>query len=567
MKTRIICLLLVLLMCLPFVVACNGDNGEGSGEGEGEGTGGETGGGNKPGGNKPGDGTGEDAWWDQIDYDPTTLRFKMTKNTNNEELPSGCERYMEGKGGSNTTIDQMVADRNEDALYYTNIEEVLYTYYPDEDDYNFAHTFDKMYDEIYNPDLDSPDMYCNWMTDMLVASLKGCFANVYSQERGANYIKLDDPGYMSELMGSLTLNQEKIYVIASDYFIDLIRSFFCVPVSVDLFNKVVNEDLCEDYDGNGHNIDDFFNQVLEGKWTYAKMMEYCAAVYRDTNADVADEDLKDTLGFALGYNGLPAAGLVYTSSVTVISKEKDENGTGFVYGYADENQDLYSLAAAIQQLVDAKGVMCVTASDAAGVGVTDTGPELLSIRQQFTAGKMLFGGIILVGSLEYGAYQDMKEDEGGGFGVVPVPVYKAGDKYLTQIHVVGRAGGISFYTQKFSECTAFLHYQSSNSTDILNRYYDVNLTYDVADDLEGNVEMLKYLRSNVRTSFDKLFEDAIGFLYENQGDELTSANRWHAIICKAYYRKADIRTEYRSLVGMKNIRLQELVTQYVSLQD
>ena len=564
MKTRIICLLLVLLMCLPLVVACGNDNG-----GEGTENGGENnnGSGNNNGGNRPGGGDTVDAWWDDIDYDPTTLRFKLTQNTNNEELPSGCERYMEGKGGANTTIDQMVADRNEDALYYTQIEEVIYTYYTDDDKYNFAKTFDVMYDEIMNPDLDSPDMYCNWMSDMLVASLRGCFANVYSHERGANYIKLDDPGYMAELMGSLTLNQEKIYVIASDYFIDLIRAFFCIPVSVDLYNSVVSEDLCEDYDGNGLDINDFFTQVLNKEWTYAKMMDYCAAVYRDTNSDVADEDLKDTLGFALGKNGLPAAGLVYTSSVTVIHKDRQDDGT-FNYYYAEENQDLYNLAIAIQGLVEAKGVMCVTRDDAGTVGVTDEGAELLSIRKQFTGGNMLFGGIILVGSLEYTAYQEMNEDESGGFGVVPVPVYKPGDSYLTQIHVVGRAGAISFYTSKFSQCTAFLHYQSSNSTDILNYYYDQNLTYDVADDLDGNVEMLKYLRSNVRTSFDKLFEDAIGFLYESNGDDLmTSSNRWHTIICEAFYKKADIRTNYETLVGAKNSALDKLVTQYVSLND
>jgi hypothetical protein len=48
---------------------------------------------------------------------------------------------------------------------------------------------------------------------------------------------------------------------------------------------------------------------------------------------------------------------------------------------------------------------------------------------------------------------------------------------------------------------------------------------------------------------------------------MTSGNRWHSIICNAYYKKADIRTDYETLVKAKNASLEELVTQYVSLQD
>jgi hypothetical protein len=471
---------------------------------------------------------------------------------------------MEGKGGSNTTIDQMVADRNEDALYYTNIEEVIYDYYPDDDKYNFSCTFDIMYNEIHNPNLNSPDMYCNYITDMFVLSLKGCFANLYSRSRGANHFDLSDTGYMADAMSSSTINIDKVYLIVSDYFIDTVRSFYCIPVNVELYNKTVNNNLCSDYNNDTVlNIDDLFAQVKKGEWTYAKLMDYCAAVYKDTNTDKAGEDLKDTLGFALAHNAIPAKALVYTSSVCFITKQYESGG--FNYSYAQENSQLYNLAGAIQSLAEAKGVTCVSSGDA--YAATGNYNSLLAIRTQFTSGKMLFGGIEILGNLENSSYREMIDD-GDGFGIIPVPVYKSGDGYLTQMHHTARVGAISTYTQKFTECTAFLHYQSTNSSDILYQYADAHFIHDIVYDLDGNVEMLKYMRSNLRNSFDMLLEDAIGFLYESQGESLLNSDRrWHALIANAFYKKADIRTDYTQLALSKNAYLGELIHQYASLTN
>jgi hypothetical protein len=207
--------------------------------------------------------------------------------------------------------------------------------------------------------------------------------------------------------------------------------------------------------------------------------------------------------------------------------------------------------------------MCVDGAAASSVGATTPN---LGVRTQFTKDKILFGGIILVGSIEYEAYQRMKGED-TGFGLVPVPLYRDGsdDNYLTQIHVVGRAGGIARGTKKFVQCSAFIQYQTEHSTDILNQYYDYNLTYEAADGLDGNVDMLKYIRSNVRTSFDKLFEDAIGFMYLNEDAE-SSANRWHTILCDNDY-KVNLREAYAAHSPAKHERLDDLIKQYDQLPE
>ena len=596
MKNRIICLLLVLIMCFSVfaLTACNNDTPDTPDNGNDNGDNGNTGNGgtNGDGGNSDDDTPitrppwidteeSEEGWWEEITYNPTTLRFQMTNCTNNQELPSGCERYLAGESADHEDIDELIQERNDDAKSLTCITEINYAYYDDvASEYGYSKNINRIYQEVSNKSQNTPDMYCNFMTDMLCTSLLGSFANCYSRVRGGtaeanpdtygkNYFNLKDPGYMADLMGSLTLSLDRVYVIASDYFLDLIRAFFVVPVNVTLYNSIANDMLEEDLDGDGQkDINDFFYEVEEGKWTYDRVAEYAAKIYKAGTGNTGGASINDRLGFVLAQNGLPAAGVVYTStSVTII--EKEWNGSNYDYSYPDENKNLEELATKLAALFNKTGVKCVTGADASTVGETT---QLLACRKQFTSNKVLFGGVILVGSLEYPEYQMMKEGNEGGFGVVPVPVYKYNDEYdpdqqyLTQIHVVGRAGGIAVSTVKFAECTAFLHYQSSHSTEILDEYYDYNLTYDTASGLDGNVTMLKYIRANVRTSFDKLFEDAIGFFYETTDSDSTK-NRWHSLICDAQFQLTNMRDKYAELVGTKQENLANLVKLYDQLPD
>lgn len=561
MKNKIICLILVAILSLTCFAGCVGGGGTG-----------DNGGGTQDGGGTDVPGGGKDdyvsGWWDDITYDEATLKFMMTKCSNDQELESGCERYLAGEMTKNEYIDDLVAQRNKDAETYTKVD-VKYDYYKDvSDDYGFSKAHDDISSDINNGGDAAPDMYCNFMTDMLLCSLKGNFANLNTREAkyGKNYFNLKDDAYMADLMGSLTLSTSKIYVIASDYFIDLIRAFFVVPVSVKLFNEVAVDAGLKDLNNDGNiDVNDFFFEVKAGDWTYDRLMKYSEEVYEDsTTGKIGFEDITDTLGFALGVNGLPGAGMIYTSSAVIINKIDKGDGT-FEYSYPATNQKLFNIVGAIDKMMDTVGIMAADGNDAKTVGLEGVEQKaLLGIRRQFTNNKILFGGIILVGSLEYQIYQDMKEGEGGGFGVVPVPVYTKGDKYLTQIHVVGRAGGIRASTTKFSQCSAFLQYQTEHSTKILNDYYDYNLTA-AANSLEGNVEMLQYIRQNVRTSFDKLFEDAIGFFFENE--ELSKEeNRYHACLANSRFEyAADISSDYSSNLTTKQENLRLLVIEYDKL--
>ena len=505
------------------------------------------------------------------DDEPVKLLFQMTKNSQDQSLPATAERYLAGEDPTCVEeIDAMVRDRNAMAAAETNIV-VSYQYYPDGAEHRWGQTREKMLTQVLSGASDIPDVYCNIQYDLIGASVKGAFANLKSHNynyQGANYFNfLKDGwyqeydadgysvGYMYELMKSLTLNEDKMYILGSDYFMDLVRAFLVMPVHVGLLESVGN-DITGDLNKDGKfTIDDFYQEVKENKWTYNKLIAYSSAIYDDTNKDGA-KNLGDTLGVAYT-SGTCTVGMMYTTSVQVI-EWNDEDGR---YAYPEESPDLYSFFDAVKNLVAQKGVVY----DGATV---DNVAVHLRIRNEFVENRMLFGSNIMLGALEYTGYQQLKDAE--GFGVVPLPLYHeveegSDESYLTAVHNAASMGSISAATRKFAECTAFLNYQSEyrgseddiDSNDILIQYYDFKLQYDVADGSAGTIDMLRYIRSNVRSSFEKYVEDLVGCYFNATHD------RWHVALSD-YKFSGDIRPVYGEYSQRKDGYLKTLIELYNS---
>ena len=591
MKTKILALLLVLVMVACMFVACGddtpdptpdtGDNGNNNNNNNNNDKPGD--GGNDDGGDGPGDVEETPTY----DWDETSLIFQMTDNSNKEELSSGCKRYLAGEDESFfESIDEMVAERNADAYAETAVS-VTYDYLPDTANYNWSANIENIFTLVNSQSKDRPDIFCNFVYDMVSTSLKGSFANLYSTERGtgnlygANYFDFAEAGfedsgvgYMFEYMKSLTLSKFKMYCLSSDYFTDMVRAFFVVPVNLTLLNSIevaeggVQGQFNSDRDGDGDfNVDDFYQLVRDMEWNYDTLADFCNAIYADegdANAEGALADLSDRVGFAISSSsGLSSSGMLYTTSVIIIHRDWDDTRNDYSYYYPEDNPDLYAFCNSLNTLFKKTGVISVSDGQSGAYGAT----SLQAIRNRFAVNKVLFGGVICVGSLEYEEYQAMNES-GDGFGVVPVMLYRAedpetgeSDRYLTQIHNIGRIGGISASTTKFAQCSAFLNYMSNNSTDILDEYYNYKLQYDVAGGSEGNVEMLQYIRENVRSSFDKAFEDAIGKFFNTVNEE-SNKNKWHTMIQNNFFQMTTMETEYERLYDTKEQYLESLVKEY-----
>lgn len=509
-------------------------------------------------------------WLNDICYDDTELILQLTKCDNANQLSSGCERYLEGNTNDDEDIDRYVDERNSNAERSTHLK-INYTYVDNTyANYGATKNIKRIVTETNNKNQDTPDIYCNFVTDIVCASLFGSLAHIKSLTYGAeqdmlgiNYFDETAPGYMTELMTSLSLSLDKLYVIASDYFIDIIRSVYIVPVNVSVFNEIAaNDSKLPDYTNDGiKDINDLFEEVKDGGWTYDRVADYAAAAYKPSVPDGTDTDSAvGRLGFALAKNELSAAGMIYSSGIKIIDKHFDNVELKYDYSYLRENPELAGLAGKLSTLMSMDGIKCITRNDASAVGVTGASSELAAIRKQFASGNVLFGGITLLGSLEHPEYQQMNKTGGGGFAILPVPVYNSAVSPIDpQIHDTARVGAIAGCTAKFAQCTAFIQYQATASIDIFNEYSDKFFTYEASGALDGNLEAVQFIRENLTDSFDKVFEDATYYFYPRSLG--TPANRWYALICNAEYAMSDIEfgDNYASLVNDKRLGLLELI--------
>ena len=608
MKNRIIALLVVLTIVLACFASCNmGGGGDDTNDTQP----------NTPGGdNKPdvNDGVITNP---KYPWKTTNLVFSISENSDNMQLPSSSRRYLAGDlsqtEGGGDKVDTFVSDRNTDALKETNVT-VEYRYLPDTDVYAWSQSITYINSQVNSGDVETPDVFVNFVYDMVACSLLGNFANLRSTtmykdghdlagynnfaftkaENLNEYGEYEDTGkgYMYEYMRSLTLSKFKMYCLSSDYFIDMVRAFFAIPVNVELLETYVtatstegqwNSDMAETFDKDGnvetaYTIEDLYELVYAGGWNYDALAKFSEAV-AGTEGEGKITDTEGRLGFALGADtGLPASGMLYTTPIIIVEREYNTTKGEYEYSYPNMKRvtdaqgnvthtvDEESEDATFEELVDfcdrlsalmgTNGI--ITASlEKDGVHSAD------SIRGAFVGNRLLFGGVIVLGGLEHDDYARLNGEGKSGYGIVPVPLYKetlGAEDYLTQVHNNGKIGAIAFSTKNFAQCTAYLDYQSTHSNDILEEYYGYTLSNIVDEGGIDNTQMLTKIRENVRSSFDKAYEDALGEFYKGQTGGTSDNEKWHNIIKAGGFVVENMRGQYAAVAGAKADRLYNLET-------
>lgn len=524
-----------------------------------------------------------EAKYQQYNWNTTDLIVCLNENSNNQELSSELRRYLAGDIGTNSKdmIDTMVSQRNEKA-YATAKVKVTYTYWGEGDTDNenaqWGKTITRMINLVNSDAVGSPDIYVNQIYDMVSAQLQGAFANSRSVKlgNGVNYFSYTDDefvehaeitgkeyGYMMEYMSELGFSVKKQYLIASDYFIDLVRAFFVVPLNLSMLNNLditetTGDRTSEKNDGIPDGLftaADFYDMVMKGEWTYDVLVQYSQAIWENTSG-VTGGSIDDINGFILTpSNGMISSALLYTTSIKMFDRQLQDDGF-FTCTYPPTNEDLFAYCDALNSMVSSVGVWVERVSH-------------LTVRDKFTSNQVLFGGIILLGSLEYDSYQAMKSK--GGFGILPVPLYRAKnpvtgerEQYLTIIHNMGRIAAIAANTKNFVQCTAFIDYQSTHSSDILNQYYRNKLQYEMSGGSLGNIQILDYIRSNVRSAFDKTYEDAIGWYFKGIDGSTSS---WAGLLSDDNFKVTTMRDKYKTNADARSNFLKQIITAYDNLPE
>ncbi len=471
MRKFTLLLLCLLMLVAPLLVSC-GKKDKGS-------TGTTTGTTTTPG--DPGGTTTEppQTKWSGVDFGGETITIQLSAFTN-AEFSSGGQKYMEGPGQvSSDSVQNLVFERNVDAMGTLNLQ-VNYVY--------LNSGWGQISQQIVTSEASGqpPDMYVDMIYDMATAAMSTCFRNAKSvtPETGRGYFTFaEEDGFLTNFINDMSLSDDKAFLLGSDYFIDMVRAMFVMPVNITMYESKVDD------------IADFYQSIIRGEWTWDRLIELANQIYNDTNVD-SKSDMGDLLVFAAERGGgKTSSGILYSTDINVVQVEPQPGG-GYLYTYRPSNEDLPILFETIGRVFSTKGVAV------AGGGLADE--NVAAIRAKFAEGSILFAGAVMLGSIEEDDYQNMSDS----FGLVPLPKLSEDRRYNTLIHNVGRCGALSLVSPNFRPVSAFVQFCTEVSDPIIKEYYNVAMKYKYTND-PGTAEMLDMIYDNIVSNREKMLEDLI----------------------------------------------------------
>ena len=237
----------------------------------------------------------------------------------------------------------------------------------------------------------------------------GTFRNILSSEfTGFDFE--NKPYWYKEYMDDLRLVNGYEYLLAGDFFIDVLRSSHLL-----LFNKEMYRDHYRRDPG------EVFEWVLNYEWTYEKLNGIITDMYLDKNGN-SRRDYGDRWGLSISDLRSAKIGFIVSADPGLVSRSED--GTPrIVLGDTSRMADLTQRLSLL--LVNSSCYI----SDAAG------GNSL----RDFAEGSALLCEGYWLGSLENTALPDMKE----GAGVLPYPQLYASDKrYITATSNTANVGAV-----------------------------------------------------------------------------------------------------------------------------
>ena len=498
--------------------------------------------------------------------------LKITGNINSHrgELESGFKNYLAGspdqEESSISTLEKSIRARNAKAAAACGLTNVEYDY--TSLDQGWGGSLTPITNWVNGGASGAADIYVSEIYSMVGCSLRGLFINLLSEDAGAKeYMgfnsehydaEVDDRGYMMEYMSVLSFSTKAMYLVASDYFIDLPRAYFACPVSVKVLNTATAVTGDQNEDGE-IDLSDFFQLIDDRGWSWEKISQYAAAIKR-VNPDTGNYDIKGGVNaYAVTTSSaMTMAGICYSNDIRLLTRTIGDDGE-YVFTYnMDEAEKFFDLGLELRNYLGIEGILSVGNTD----GVTD----VMVVQNAFAADRLLVGGAVMLGSIEQEVYQNMWDDPDGGFAVAPMPMTATSKDYTTVIHNMGRLGAIAKNSHNVAGAAAYLNYVSTNSTDILNQYYTVTLTRGAAGGLRENIPIIAEFRNQMHTDdCTKVVDDAFHLV---GADAATKGNnRWHVMLATGNpkYSQADtIRDLFMTAVQAKQSAVLQLQQEFIN---
>lgn len=555
MTKRLLSLLLVLVMLcmsISMMVSCGGTevpdptpdpNQGGNNTGNGNGNGGGGGGGQLV------------DKWDDVEFydrhgDPLELTIQLSEYSDGE-MTTGALKYMQGPGEEVADpVQNLVYQRNLDAEDRLGIH-MNYVYL------NKGWSYIKSEIMIIEKNgVDTPDLYCDMIYDMMGASIEnGVFKNLYRYNledtvgygddyyEGGYFDFQEKYGFYVDYMDDLSLTEDKQFLMAGDYFLDVIRALLLLPFNIDLYTALVNPSDSKAYG--------LYETVRNYEWTWDYLKSMCN-IYSG-----GEESLDQTLVMAIAHGGLSAVALVYSTQLDVYSATTDSDGkiTGYVMN--PKCPDLGTLFLKIKDLIDTNGIYADSSvlPEANREGIN-------KCNNAFKNGTVLFATPTMMGALEEDVFQDMTSN----MGVLPLPKLYEGSatSYCSIINGVGKVGALGYHSENGQAMSAYIQYITEHSLDVLTAYYDDAMKNRYTND-SGSKDMLDLIYDSIGSQKTMIIEE----LLMNRDWGTMQPYTWHQLIRDENFtgHASDISIQYDSCYDRKNNMLREVFDAWVNKAD
>ena len=511
--------------------------------------------------------TTEDPKWEEIadkvgiiTEKDRTLRIELSKHSDAEKT-SKNDKYVVGPDevvpGETPLIEQMIYERNKAACDLLQVKIDEYVYW----DYAWDKQADPIKTVVQGNASDAPDLFINMICALNVANLNGVFKDVRSIPNA--YFDFSATGWMTDYMNSLSLTGDRSYVLAGDYFLDVLRALGVIPVNITMMDAnadklapaIIGEDetLKEGEELSAH----FFDFVEQGKWTWDVLGKLCEAIWVDENGDGQDS-ITDVLGIVADcYGGLTSEMYIFSSSeddlfdVRPIEDESSKyNGKDWIY-YSQDSTALGKIFDAVAAVYTGKGSLATKVNYE---GSTPENPGAAYHRIKFAEGTMLTAGTVVLGALEDEQFQQMTDL----FTVVPLPKLSEEKHYNTPIHTIGDAGAINVNVnpRKARVLSAFLQYNCEHSAAIRREFLEIVMKYKTTVYNQGTDRMLNIIYNSVITGRDKMIEDCVG---------TDSRFFWVMMRGKCEVTSAELASNYQSYINTKQTLLDKVLRTWYEL--
>ena len=472
MKTRIIAMLLVLSMIVVSLASCGGKNPDVT-ENEGANT----------------TVAQEDSKWKDVNFNGESIIISLSTHEPPEVVTAGSTNsinFIKGPDAYTTdAVQNAVYDRNNKVsrALGLNVE------YQECDLYsNSADNTLTVIENFVLADLeDSPDVISTMGYGMVRAGIKGLLYNALLDNK-ENYFDLTTDGWYTDYMYENTLDESKIFVLAGDYFIDVLRYGYGVLVNLDMYDEVFASE------GGSESL---FALIEEGGWNYDEVKRCIEKAYVD-NGTIGQLDEEDTFG------AINHASWLFRSTFATSGVDLFETGADGKIQYVQDTTEIHNFVDDLLDLVKTDGFY---------LNVSGGPNKNLAYTAKFVEGKSLFAFDAPVLALE-GTYLQNMDDKAA---LIPYPKYTPDTEYGALISDNGNVGGILYNSDKFTECSAYLQMSTEASNagkgSLIYEYFDVTLKYKLSNTPE-QVAMLEYIRDGLCAPkmllYDNYFAKSVG---------------------------------------------------------